>query len=145
MFNWARQVENMILEVLATAEDATTTYAYCLFVHGDLVYQSLRFLKSTALDILSLLATEIAFVKREKEEVILKLTTTFGMYRGTLHVLESRLSDLQCITDHWREVRDLLSLGIHVFNGIRSNLAALSEHQTGPKTACLYVLVDQQN
>ena len=42
-------------------------------------------------------------------------------------------------------MRDLLSLGIHAFNGVQSDLAALSKHQAGPKSARLYVPVDQQN
>ena len=108
------------------------------------MYQGLRFLESIALDISSLLASEIASVRRKKEEVVSKLSTAFGMHRGTLRILEGRLSDLQCISDHWREARDLLSLGIQAFNGVQSDLAALSEHRAGPKSACLYVLVDQQ-
>jgi len=143
-FNWAHQAEHAILEALAIAEGATTTHARRLFVHGDSVYQGLRFLESIALDISSLLASEIASVKREKEEVVSKLSTAFGMHRGALRILEGRLSDLQCISDHWREARDLLSLGIQAFNGVRSDLAALSEHQAGPKSARLYVPVDQQ-
>lgn len=144
-FIWARQAEHAILKALATAEDATTTHARRLFAHGDSVYQSLHLMESIALDISSLLVTEIASVKREKEAVISKLSTAFGMHRSALRILEGRLSDLQCISDLWREARDLLSLGIHAFNGIRSDLAALREHQAGPKTVRLYVPLDQQN
>ncbi len=143
-FNWAHQAEHAILEALAIAKGATTTHACRLFVHGDLVYQGLRFLESIALDISSLLASEIASVKCKKEEVVSKLSTAFGMHRGALRILEGQLYDLQCISDHWREARDLLSLGIQAFNGVRSDLAALSEHQAGPKSARLYVPVDQQ-
>jgi predicted component of type VI protein secretion system len=142
---WVRQAELAILKALATAEDAATTHARRLFAHGDSVYQSLRLMESIALDISSLLSTEIASVKREKEEVVSKLSTAFGMHRSALRILEGRLSDLQGINDLWREAKDLLSLGTHTFNGIRSDLAALCEHQAGPKTVRLYVPVDQQN
>ena len=144
-FKWARRTEHTILEALMIVEDAATTHARHLFTHGDSVYQGLRFLESIALDISSLLALEIVSLKREKDEVVTKLSTTFGMHCGALRNLEGRLSDLGCISDHWREARDLLSLGIYAFNGVRSDLAALSERQAGPKSARLYVLVDQQN
>ena len=126
-------------------KDAAMTHARHLFAHGDSVYQGLHFLESIALDISSLLALEIVSLKHKKDEVVTKLSTTFSMQRGTLRNLEGRLSDLRCIIDHWREARDLLSLGIYAFNGVRSNLAALSERQAGPKSARLYVPVDQQN
>jgi hypothetical protein len=143
--NWARQAEHAILEALATTGDATTTHARRLVTHGEPVYHSLRLLESIALDISSLLATEVAAVKREKEEINSRMSTIFGMHRGALRVLEGRLADLRCISDLWREARDLLSLGIHAFNGIQSDLAALSEHQTGPKTVRLHVPADQQD
>lgn len=83
-FRWARPTEHTILEAVATAEGAATSHARCLFAHGDLVYQGLRFLESIALDISSLLASEIVFVKCEKDEVVTKLSTAFGMHRGAL-------------------------------------------------------------
>jgi len=126
-------------------EDAATTHAHHLFAHGNSVYQGLCFLESITLNILSLLASEIVSLKCEKDEVVTKLSTTFGMHCGALQNLEGQLSDLGCISDHWREARDLLSLGIYAFNGIQSNLAALSEHQAGPKSTRLYIPVDQQN
>lgn len=144
-FKWAGQAEHTILEALATAEDATTAHARRLFAHGDLVSQGLLFLESIALDISSLLASEIVSVKRKKEGVASKLSTAFGMHRGVLRILEGRLSDLQYISHHWREATDLLSLGIYTFNAVQSDLAALSEHHAGPKSARLYVPVDQQD
>ena len=133
------------MEALAITEDATTNHARRLFAHGDSVYQGLRFLESISLDISGLLALDMASARHEKEELVSKLSTAVGMHCGALRILEGQLSDLQCISDHWREARDLLSLGIHTFNGVRSDLAALSEHQSGPKSALLYVPVDKQN
>jgi hypothetical protein len=144
-FIWARSAEHAILEALAASEEAATTQARRLVAHGESVYQSLRFLESVAFDISSMLATELATVKREKEEISSKLSTAFGMHRGALRILEGRLVDLRYISDLWREANDLLSLGIHAFNGVRSDLAALSEHQTSPRTSRLRVPVDQQN
>jgi hypothetical protein len=143
-FNWARQPEHAILEALATAEDATTTHARRLVAHGESVYNNIIFLESAAVDISSLLATEVAVAKREKEEINARVSNIFGMHRGVLRILDGRLADLHCISNLWREARDLLSLGIHVFNGIRSDLTALSEHQTSPKTARLHVPANQQ-
>ena len=143
-FNWAHQAEHATLEALATAEDATTTHARRLVARGESVYNSLLFLESLAVDISGLLATEVAFVKREKEEMNARVSNIFGMHRGALRILDGRLADLHCITNLWTEARELLSLGIHVFNGIRSDLTALSEHQTSPKTARLHVPADQQ-
>ena len=116
-----------------------------IVTHGESVYHNLRLLESIALDISSLLATEVAAVKREKEEINSRMSTIFAMHRGALHVLEGRLADLHCIGNLWREARDLLSLGIHAFNGVQSDLAALSEHQTGPKIVCLHVPASQQD
>jgi len=144
-FAWSRSAEHAILEALTTAEEAATTHACRLVAHGESVYQTLRFLESVALDISSMLATELATIKREKEEIISKLSTTFGMHRGALRILEGRLVDLCYISDLWREANDLLSLAIHAFNSVRSDLAALSEHQTSPQSARLHVPVNQQN
>jgi hypothetical protein len=143
--NWARQAEHAILEALATIGDATMTHAHRLVTHGEPVYHNLRLLESIALDISSLLATEVAAVKREKEEINSRMSTIFAMHRGALRVLEGRLADLHCIGNLWREARDLLSLGIHAFNGVQSDLAALSEHQTGPKIVRLHVPAGQQD
>ena len=143
-FNWACQSKHAILEALATAEDATTTHARHLVVHGESVYNNILFLESAAVDISSLLATEVAVAKREREEIDARISNIFGMHRGALRILDGRLADLHCISNLWKEARDLLSLGIHVFNGIQSNLTALSEHKTSPKTARLHVPADQQ-
>ena len=142
--DWAHQAEHATLEALATAEDATTTHARRLVAHGESVYNNILFLESLAVDISGLLATEVAIVKREKEEINARVSNIFGMHRGALRILDGRLADLHCITNLWTEARDLLSLGIHVFNGIRSDLTALSEHQTSPKIARLHVPADQQ-
>jgi hypothetical protein len=142
--DWARQVEHAILEALATAGDATTTHARRLIAHGESVHHSLRLLESIALDISSLLAIEVAAVKREKEEISSRVSSIFGMHRSDLWCIESRLADLHFISNLWREVKDVLSLGIYAFSGVRSDLAALSEHQTGPKTARLHVPANQQ-
>ncbi|KAH9030771.1 hypothetical protein EDB85DRAFT_2146501 [Lactarius pseudohatsudake] len=114
-------------------------------MHGDSVYHDLRFLESISLEISGLLAVEGAAVKREKEEINSKMLTFFGGHRGALRILEGRGADLHCINNLWREAKDSLSLGIHAFNGVRSDLTALSEHQTGPKTARLHVPVDKQD
>ena len=143
-FAWARSDEHAILEALATAEEAATTHARRLVAHGESVYQNLRFLESVALDVSSILATELVAVEREKEEITSKLSTAFGMHRGTLRILERRLDNLHYISDLWREASNVLSLGVHTFNGVRCDLAALSEHQTSPQTARLHVPVDQQ-
>ncbi|KAI9437481.1 hypothetical protein H4582DRAFT_2057850 [Lactarius indigo] len=62
----------------------------------------------------SLLAVEVTAVKQEKEKINSKMLTFFGAHHG-----------------------------IYAFNGVRSDLTALSEHQTGPKTARLHVPVDK--
>ena len=144
-FNWARQTEHMILEALATAEDSTTAHARRLVAHGESLYHSLRFLESIAVDISSLLAAEVASVKREKEELNSRVSSIFGFHRGVQRNLEGRRADLRYISNLWREARDLLSLGVHAFNGVRSDFTALSEHRTGPKTARLHVPADQQD
>ena len=142
--NWASQAEHVILEALATAEEATTTHARRLVAHGESVYNNILFLESVAVDISSLLAIKVAVAKQEKEEINARISNIFGMHRSALRILEGWLADLHCISNLWREARDLLSLGIHVFNGIRSDLTALSEHQMSPKTAHLHVPADQQ-
>ena len=144
-FTRARSAEHASLDALANVEEAATTHARRLVAHGESVYQGLRFLESVALDISSMLATELTTVKREKEEISSKLSTAFGMHRGALRILERRLVDLRCISDLWREAGDMLSRGIHAFNGVRSDLTALSQHQTSPQTIRLYVPVEQQN
>ncbi|KAH9174009.1 hypothetical protein EDB89DRAFT_1956232 [Lactarius sanguifluus] len=144
-FNWAHRSKQAILEALAVVGDATTAHARRLVMHGESVYHDLRFLESISLEISGLLAVEGAAVKREKEEIISKMLTFFGGYRGALRILEGRGADLHYINNLWREARDSLSLGIHAFNGVRSDLTALSEHQTGPKTARLHVPVDKQD
>ncbi|KAI9439156.1 hypothetical protein H4582DRAFT_2056987 [Lactarius indigo] len=60
------------------------------------------------------LVMHVAAVKQEKEKINSKMLTFFGAHRG-----------------------------IYAFNGVRSDLTALSEHQTGPKTARLHVPVDK--
>lgn len=144
-FNWARQAEHAILEALTTARDATITHAHRLVAHGESVYHSFRLLESVALDISSLLATEVAAVTREKEEINSKAFTAFGIHRGALRILDGRLADLHYICILWREAKDSLSLAIHAFNGVRSDLVALSEHQMDFKSARLHVPADQQS
>src|SRR6266404_3966762 len=135
--------EQAILGALALAGDSTTAYARCLVMHGESVYHDLRFLESIALEITSLLAAKGAEVKRKKEEINSKTMTIFGGLRGALQVLEGQDAALQCISNHWRDAMDLLSLGIHVFNGVQCDLTALSEHYTGPQTARLHVPPDK--
>jgi len=144
-FNWAHRSKQAILEALALVGDATTTHARRLVLHGESVYHDLRCLESIALEISGLLAAEGAAVKRKKEEINSKMLTFFGRHRGALRILEGQGADLHCINSLWREARDSLSLGIHAFNGVRSDLTALSEHQTGPKTARLHVPVGKQD
>jgi len=144
-FPWTHLAKGVILEALETTEEAATTHVRCLVMHGESVYQSLRFLESVALDISSMLATKLAAAKWEKEEISSKLLTVFGMHHGALCILEGRLVNLSYISDLWREANDLLSLGIYTFNGVWSNPTALSEHQTSPQTAHLHVPIDQQS
>src|SRR5882672_273537 len=145
LFNWARQAEHVILEVLMTTGDATTMHTHHLVVHGESVYHSFCLLETVALDISSLLATEVAAVTQEKEEINSKVLTAFGIHRGALCILDGRLADLHYIGILWGEAKDSLSLAIHAFNGVRSDLVALSEHQMGPKSARLHVPADQQS
>src|ERR1700730_8288173 len=145
MINWAHQAEQAIMEALVIAGHATTTHAHHLVAHGESVYHSLRLLESIALDISTLLLTEVAAVKQEKEEIVSRVLTVLGVHRGALRVLEDRLADLNDIRDVWREARGLLSLAIRTFNGVWSDIAALSEHRTSPKDACLHVPTDQQD
>jgi hypothetical protein len=144
-FNWARRSKQTILEVLALVGDATTAHARRLVMHGEPVYHDLHFLESIALDISSLLAVECSAVKREKKEINSKMLTIFGGHRGALHILEGRDTDLGRIYNLWREARDWLSLGIHAFHGVRSDLTALSEHRAGLMTARLQVPADKQD
>ena len=145
VINWAHQAEQAVTEALAVARHATTTHARRLVAHGESVYHSLRLLESIALDISSLLLTEVAAVKREKGEIVSRVLTVFGVHRGALRVLEDRHANLNDIRDVWREAMGLLSLAIRAFNGVRSDVAALSEHRTGPKDARLRVPADRQN
>jgi hypothetical protein len=87
-FNRASQAERAIFEALTIAEDATTTHARRLVVHGESVHHSLHLLESVALDISSLLATELASVNQEKEEIKCRVSTIFGMQRGSLCTLK---------------------------------------------------------
>jgi hypothetical protein len=116
-FNWARYSQQVVLEALALVRDATTTHARRLVMHGESAHRDLHCLESIALEISSLLAAEDAAVKQKKEEINSKILTFFGAHRGALHILESREADLHHINNLWREARDSLSLGIHVFNG----------------------------
>lgn len=143
-FNRASQAERAIFEALTIAEDATTTHARRLVVHGESVHHSLHLLESVALDISSLLATELASVNQEKEEIKCRVSTIFGMQRGSLRTLKGRLADLRCINNFWGEARDFLSLAIHVFNGVRSDLVALSEYQMGHRAVRLHVPPEEQ-
>ncbi|KAI9510620.1 hypothetical protein F5148DRAFT_1147408 [Russula earlei] len=87
-FNWASQAERAIFEVLTIAKDAMTTHACHLVVHGKSVHHSLHLLESISLDILSLLATELASVNQEKEEIKCRVSTIFGMQCGSLCILK---------------------------------------------------------
>ena len=144
-FNWARQAEQAVLGALAVSGDANAAHARRLVAHGESVYHSLRFLESVALEISSLLAVEGAALEREREEVNSRVLSVFGLHRGALRVLEGRVTELHRISHLWMEARDSLSLGIHVFNGVRSDLTALSEHQPGLKTARLHLPADEQD
>jgi hypothetical protein len=144
-FNWAHQAEQAILGALAISGDATTAHARRLVAHGESVYHSLRFLEAIALEISSLLAAEGAAVEREKEEINSRILTIFGWHRSALRILDGRVSELHRINHLWMEARDSLSLGIHTFNGVRSDLTALSEHQSGPKAARLHLPADEQD
>jgi hypothetical protein len=144
-FNWARRAEQAVLGALAISEDATTAHVRRLVAHGESVYHSLRSLESIALDISSLLAVEGAAVEREKVEINSRVLTYFGRHRGALRILEGRVTELHRISHLWMEARDSLSLGIYVFNGVRCDLTALSEHQSGPKTARLHLPADEQD
>ena len=143
-FNWARQAEQATLEALAISADATTAHARLLVAHGESVYNGLRFLESIAVDISSLLASESAAVEREKEEIETRVLSIFGVHRDAMRILKGRVAELHRISHFWMEARVSLSLGIYAFNGVRSDLTALSEHQSRPKTACLHLPADRQ-
>jgi hypothetical protein len=85
-FNWAHQPEHAILEALATAEDAMMTHAHHLVAHGESVYNNIIFLESTTVDISSLLATEVAIAKWEKEEINAWVSNIFGMHHGAVTI-----------------------------------------------------------
>lgn len=143
-FNWARRAEQAILEALDISADSTTAHARFLVAHGEPVYNCLRFLESIAGDISNLLASEGAAVEREKEEIEARVLSIFGGYRNAVRILKGRVAELQRISHFWMEARVSLSLGIHTFNGVRNDLIALSEHQSGPKTARLHLSADKQ-
>ena len=145
VFNWARYSKQAILEALALVGNAITAHTRRLVMHGESVHHDLHCLESIALEISSLLAAEDAAVKRKREEINSKVLTFFGGNRGTLRSLEGRDADLKHINNLWREARDSLSLGIHAFNGVRSDLTALSDHQASPTPARLHVPVDKQD
>jgi hypothetical protein len=144
-FNWAHHAEQAIMGALAISADATTAHARRLVAHGESVCHGLRSLESIALDISSLLAAEGAAVEREKEEINSSMLTSFGRHRGALRILEGRLADLHRISHLWMEAWDSLSLGIYTFNGVRSDLTALSENQSGPKIARLHLPAHEQD
>ncbi|KAI9431447.1 hypothetical protein F5148DRAFT_1155098 [Russula earlei] len=133
MFNQASQAECAIFEVLTITKDATTTHARHIVVHGESVHHSLHLLESIALDILSFLATELASVNQEKEKIKCRVLTIFGMQHGSLCTLKGQLTDLCCINNFWGEARDFLSLAIHMFNGVWSDLVALRQ------SACMFL------
>lgn len=143
-FNWARQAEQAALEALVVSADATTTHARLLVARGESVYNGLRFLESIAVDISSLLASESATVEREKEEIENRLLTIFGGHRDATRILKGRVAELHRISHFWMEARVSLSLGIYAFNGVQSDLTALSEHQSIPKTARFHLPADKQ-
>jgi hypothetical protein len=143
-FNRARQAEQAVLEALAISADITTAHARHLVAHGESVYNGLRFLESIAMDISSLLASEVVAAEREKDEIEARVLTIFGGHRDAMRILKGRVAELHRISHVWMEARVSLSLGIHAFNGVRSDLTALSEHQSGPKTARLHLPADKQ-
>jgi RNA binding exosome subunit len=144
-FNWARQAEQAVFEALGISAYTTTTHARVLVAHGESVHNDLRFLESIAVDISSLLVSEGAAVQREKEDIEARVLTIFGGYRDAIRILKGRVTELRSISHFWMEARVSLSQGIHAFNGMRSDLTALSEHQSGPKTARLHLPADKQS
>ncbi len=96
------------------------------------------------MDISSLLASEVATAEREKDEIEARVLTTFGGHRDAMRILKGQVAELRRISHLWMEARVSLSLGIRAFNGVRSDLTALSEHQSGPKTACSHLPADKQ-
>lgn len=142
--NWARQAEQAVLDALGISADATTAHSRRLVAHGEPVYNSLRFLETIAMDISSLLASEVAAVEREKDEIEARMLTIFGGYRDAMRILKGRMAELHRISHFWMEASVSLSLGIHAFNGVQSDLIALSEHQSGPKTARLHLPANKQ-
>jgi hypothetical protein len=143
-FNWARQAEQAVLEALAISTNATTAHARLLVAHGESVYNGLRFLESIAVDISSLLASESVAVEREKEEIEARVLTIFGGHRDAIRILKGRVTELHRISHFWIKARVSLSLGIHAFNGVQSDLTALSEHQSRPKIGRLHLPANKQ-
>ena len=145
VLNWSRYSKQAILEALTLIGDAVTAHTHRLVKHGESVHHDLLCLESIALEISCLLAAEDAAVKREREEINSKVSTFFGRNRGTLRTLAGWDADLNRINHLWREARESLSLGIHAFNGVRSDLTALSENQASPKPARLHIPADKQD
>lgn len=144
-FNWARQAEQAGLEALAISADATAAHTRLLVAHGEPVYNGLRFLESIAVDISSLLASETVAVERAKEDMESSVLTFFGGHRNAMRILKGRVAELHRINHFWMEAKVSLSLGIHAFSGVRSDLTALSEHQYGAKTARLHLPAGKQS
>lgn len=145
VFNWARYSKQAILEALTLVENAMTAHTRCLVMHGESVHHDLHCLESITLEISTLLAAKDAAVKQKREEINSRVLTLFGGNCGKLCSLEGQDANLNHINNLWREARDSLSLGIHAFNGVRSNLSALSDHQASPMPTCLHVPVDKQD
>ncbi|KAF8257514.1 hypothetical protein EI94DRAFT_1817602 [Lactarius quietus] len=145
VFNWSHYSKQAILEALTLIGDAITAHSHCLVMHGESIHHDLLGLESIALEISCLLVAKDAAVKWKREEINSKVLTFFGRNRGTLHTLAGWDADLNRINHIWREARESLSLGIHAFNGIQSDLTALSEHQASPKPTCLHIPVDKQD
>src|SRR6266403_3803896 len=143
-FNWARHTERAILEALDISTDATTAHARVLVAHGESVYNGLRLLESIAGDISNLLASEEAAIEQEIEEIEARFSTIFGGHCGAKRILKGRVAELHRISQFWMEAGVSWSQGIHAFNGVQSDLTALSEHQPGPKTARLHLPADKQ-
>lgn len=144
LMTFNRQAEQAALEALAISADAITAHARFLVAHAESVYVGLRFLESIAVDISSLLASEGVAVEREKEKIEARALTILGGHRDAMRILKGRVAELHRISHFWMEARVSLSLGIHAFNGVQSDLTALSEHRSGPKTTRLHLPADKQ-
>src|SRR5712692_2326236 len=87
-FNRAHQAEQAVSEALAISTDVTTAHTCCLVAHGESVYNGLRFLESIAMDISSLLASEVATAEREKDKIEARVLTTFSGHCDAMHILK---------------------------------------------------------